>query len=108
MTGRLRWILTMGLISLPALPAEGQGPPRRGGDGPTAVDRAAAQALRMADQLELTEGSEREQEILRLLMREGIAENGDRLFPLHFTPGRRDGVHRDRPDRRCGSGRRLQ
>lgn len=62
-----RWILVAAMASFPMEGLEAQRPPARSGDqaGPARVDRAAAQALRLGDEIELTEAQRSELQALR-------------------------------------------
>lgn len=65
MKGNRRWALVAVLVAASTVPVDAQGPPRRGGADPMAVDRAAARALQMADELELTESQRSELQSIR-------------------------------------------
>ena len=55
MKGKTMWMVIATLVVASAVPVEGQAPSRRGGVAPMSVDRAAARALQLADELELSE-----------------------------------------------------
>lgn len=57
---RTTWMIVAVMVSLPGFGLEAQQRPRRGGAGPGEVDRAVARALRMGDEIDLTD-AQREQ-----------------------------------------------
>jgi Spy/CpxP family protein refolding chaperone len=60
-----RWTLVAAMMAIPAVALGAQERPRRGGLGPADVDRAAARALRLGDEIELTDAQRQQLRELR-------------------------------------------